>query len=214
MEAHHKGQRKTPMNKKAGGRPKRPATSLAKDAISYPEDLQGLIAFHGHLCPGLLIGYRATQLGLRRLKVKAAQDEELIAIVENKSCSVDAVQFLSSCTFGKGNLFYHPYGKQVFIFARRPSGEAIRISLRKEAEEGLPERRPARRRQFTSRLFTAPDKDLFKARRITVAIPPPAQIYSSLPCQACGELVMEIAGRMAHGKFLCQSCLEAEITES
>jgi len=185
----------------------------AKAPIPYPEDLQGLIAFHGHLCPGLLIGYRATLLGLKRLKVKAAQDEELISIVENKSCSVDAVQFLASCTFGKGNLFYRPYGKQVFTFARRPSGEAVRIALRAEAEEGLPQERRARRWKFTARLLSAKDGDLFKARRLTITLPSPAQVFPSPPCQDCGEPVMETAARMAHGKLLCQPCFEARTPE-
>ena len=189
-----------------------PPFPQTKEAAAYPEDLERLIAFHGHLCPGLLIGYRATRLGLKQLKVKAARDEELIAIVENKSCSTDAVQFLASCTFGKGNLFYRPFGKQVFTFARRPSGEAVRVSLRKEAEEGLPARRPARRREFTRRLLSAPGRELFKARRLTISLPLPAQIYPSLPCQACGEPVMEIAARIAHGKLLCQPCLEAQIS--
>ena len=189
------------------------ASLTVKEAISYPKDLQKLIAFHGHLCPGLLIGYRATLLGLKRLKVKAAQDEELISIVENKSCSVDAVQFLASCTFGKGNLFYRPYGKQVFTFARRPSGEAVRVALRAEAEEDLPAGRAARRRKFTARLLSAKDTDLFKARGLTIILPSPAQVFPSLPCQACKEPVMETAARMARGKLLCQPCFEARTSE-
>ena len=44
---------------------------------NYP-GLEGLIAFHGHICPGLVIGYRATLAGLERLGVNRAEDEELI----------------------------------------------------------------------------------------------------------------------------------------
>ena len=134
----------------------------------------------------------------------------MIALVENKSCSIDAVQFMASCTFGKGNLYYHPYGKQVFTFARRPSGEAVRVSLRKEADSGLPQKRAARRRAFTHRLLSAPDKDLFRVRRIVLTLPPPAQVFPSLPCHSCGEPVMEAAARMAHGRLLCQPCFEAK----
>lgn len=186
---------------------------MSKGEIAHPEDLQRLIAFHGHLCPGLLIGYRATRLGLRRLNLRAARDEELIAIVENNSCSADAVQFLASCTFGKGNLFYRPFGKQAFTFARRPSGEAVRVSLRREAEEGLPENRPARRREFTRRLLSAADRELFTSKMIHITLPPPAQVYRSLPCEACGEPVMEIAARIVHGKVLCQPCFKAETSK-
>jgi formylmethanofuran dehydrogenase subunit E len=216
MRTSQKSEKRAFLGKgKGAGSASRKGISLsAKESISYAEDLSRLVSFHGHLCPGLLIGYRATLLGLKRLQVKAAQDEELISIVENNSCSADAVQFLASCTFGKGNFFYRPYGKQVFTFARRPSGEAVRIALRAEAEEGLPEERRARRKEFTERLLSATDRDLFKVRRLAIPLPPPAQVYPSLPCQACGESVMETAARMARGKLLCQPCFEAHTLQS
>ena len=67
-----------------------------------PKDLAMAVEFHGHLCPGLTIGYLAAKVGLERLGIGRAEDEELIAIVENDSCAVDAVQVLTGCTFGKG----------------------------------------------------------------------------------------------------------------
>ncbi|NIP44160.1 MAG: formylmethanofuran dehydrogenase, partial [candidate division Zixibacteria bacterium] len=54
---------------------------------------------------------------------------ELVAVVENDSCAVDAVQVLTGCTFGKGNLFFRDYGKQVYTFFRRPSGDFLRIAI-------------------------------------------------------------------------------------
>jgi formylmethanofuran dehydrogenase subunit E len=70
-----------------------------------PADLDKVVAFHGHLCPGLLIGYRAAKAARQALGLAApSQDEELVAVVENNSCSVDAFQVLLSTTFGKGNL--------------------------------------------------------------------------------------------------------------
>lgn len=209
MRVHQGGQRKDSMNRIKDLLPHGGDSPADRKPLSCPEKLQQLISFHGHICPGLLIGYRATLLGLKHLRLRAAQDEEMIALVENKSCSVDAVQFMASCTFGKGNLYYYPYGKQVFTFAKRPSGEAVRVSLRREADAGLPQKRAARRKAFTHRLLSAPDKDLFKVRRIVLPLPPPAQVFPSLPCHSCREPVMEAAARMTHGKLLCQPCFEA-----
>jgi formylmethanofuran dehydrogenase subunit E len=62
-----------------------------------------IITFHGHSCPGLAIGYRMTKAGLAFLTGSRSADEELVAIVENDACGVDALQMLSGCTFGKGN---------------------------------------------------------------------------------------------------------------
>ena len=70
------------------------------------------VKFHGHACPGLAIGYRVANLALKELGGRA-RDEELVAIVENNSCAVDAIQLICGCTFGKGNLIFKDFGKQV-----------------------------------------------------------------------------------------------------
>ena len=86
------------------------------------------IKFHGHACPGLAIGYRVASLALKELGLRA-RDEELVAIVENNSCAVDAIQLICGCTFGKGNFIFKDFGKQVYTFIRRPQTEAIRIDI-------------------------------------------------------------------------------------
>ena len=68
-----------------------------------PEELQPLIAFHGHFCPGILIGWRAAKLAMKLLGTSRDKEEEMVAITENDACGVDAVQFILGCTFGKGN---------------------------------------------------------------------------------------------------------------
>ena len=79
-----------------------------------------VVSFHGHACPGLAFGYRVAEVALQELGDKA-EDEELVAVVENNSCAVDAIQVMAGCTFGKGNLIFKDYGKQVYTFIRRPS---------------------------------------------------------------------------------------------
>ncbi len=87
-----------------------------------------VVAFHGHACPGLALGYRVALYALRKLAGRAS-DEELVAIVENNSCAVDAVQVMTGCTFGKGNLIFRDYGKQVYTFIDRTSGSGVRIAI-------------------------------------------------------------------------------------
>src|SRR6266540_1461985 len=88
-----------------------------------------VVDFHGHSCPGLALGYRVSLRALREFGVDRSGDEELVAIVENNSCAVDAVQVMTGCTFGKGNLIFRDFGKQVYTFIRRPSGKGLRISI-------------------------------------------------------------------------------------
>jgi formylmethanofuran dehydrogenase subunit E len=42
--------------------------------------------FHGHICPGIAIGYRAAQVLMDRLGVRKAPDEERVAVVETDAC--------------------------------------------------------------------------------------------------------------------------------
>ncbi|HEY6012281.1 MAG TPA: formylmethanofuran dehydrogenase subunit E family protein, partial [Nitrospirota bacterium] len=92
------------------------------------EDLRDVVQFHGHLCPGLSLGFRVAKAALRELGAERPQDEELVAVVENDSCAVDAIQFITGCTFGKGNLIFRDYGKHVYTFFNRRSGKGVRIS--------------------------------------------------------------------------------------
>ena len=50
--------------------------------------------------------------------------------MENDSCAVDAIQVVTGCTFGKGNLIFFDFGKQSYTFASRDSGEAVRVSMK------------------------------------------------------------------------------------
>lgn len=173
--------------------------------------LKELIAFHGHLCPGLALGYRATRAGLEALGVERARDEELIAIVENDSCSVDAVQFLAGATFGKGNMFFRDYGKQVFTFARRDRQPAIRVALKWGAMEGPSASgsepgSDAWRQERIDHILGAPVAELFEVRESEIELPAEAKIRRSVRCDRCGEPVMETRTVSREGATLCQEC--------
>lgn len=176
----------------------------------YP-GLETLIEFHGHICPGLAIGYRATMAGLERLGVQRAGDEELIAIVENDSCSVDAAQLLAGTTFGKGNFFFRDYGKQVFTFARRDDKHAVRISLKPDTMGPPPADKGAGwRQERIDFILEAPLDDLFTVRDVDIELPPPASIRRSVICESCGEPVMETRTINQNEKILCRDCAGQE----
>ena len=79
-----------------------------------PEDLRYCIAFHGHLCPGLVYGYIVAKGAMDLLGIERAEDEEIVVISENDTCAVDALQVLLGTTTGKGNLILKDYGKNAF----------------------------------------------------------------------------------------------------
>lgn len=179
------------------------------DFNDIPEDLARTADFHGHLCPGLVLGYRAVKAAMERGGWERPEDEELICVAENDSCSVDAVQFLAGCTFGKGNLYFRDHGKQVFTFvSRRDPKKGIRISLRPDAwpsSEGDtdPEER---RRAAMERFLALPLEELFRVDEVEVDLPPEAEIRPSILCDRCGEPTMETKAVREGDNVVCVPC--------
>ena len=183
--------------------------------------------FHGHVCPGSAIGYHAAEIAIKELSSSRSEDEEFLAIVENDSCSVDAVQVVTGCTFGKGNLIFKDHGKQVFTFVNRNTGGALRVSLSKNIDEIDPEfselRKKAfsesagkeekiefekRKNEFSQKILDMPDDELFKIEHVKIQIPEEARMFPSVKCAKCGEMVAEHRARVENGNFVCIPCFE------
>jgi formylmethanofuran dehydrogenase subunit E len=183
-----------------------------------------VVEFHGHSCPGLALGYRVGQRVLREFRGRA-EDEELVAIVENNSCAVDAVQVMTGCTFGKGNLVFRDYGKQVYTFLDRPSGKGIRVSVdskrpvETEEEKAAWEKyakgdRSKRVVQFVHDrkavkiryILESDEKELMAVSKVRGKLPAEAEIYRSIVCEGCGEKVAEPKVRIRSGRLLCIPC--------
>jgi formylmethanofuran dehydrogenase subunit E len=166
---------------------------------------EAIIAFHGHSCPGLAIGYRMTKAGLTFLAGSRSADEELVAIVENNACGVDALQFLSGCTFGKGNLIFKDYGKHVYTLYDRMSKKGVRVVFNGRA---VTKDKRKDREQFTTWLLTAPEEEIVVLQEVRIEEPAPARIVKSVTCAFCGESVMETRTRQINGKQACIPCAE------
>ena len=158
-----------------------------------------------------------------------SQDEELVAVVENRSCAVDAIQVVSGCTFGKGNLVLKDYGKQVYTFLNRPDGEGVRVSVKwisppedqemtscwqrfsqgDRSAEVMRAIKAHKGRKILA-ILEADTADLFEIRRVKEQLPDQARVYPSIRCARCGEKVMEPMILMADNRPLCPPCVETE----
>jgi len=164
-----------------------------------------LMAFHGHSCPGLAIGYRMSKAALAFLSDSRAEDEEIVAIVENDACGVDALQCLSGCTFGKGNLIFKDYGKHVYTLYSRGSRKGVRVVFN---ARNVPENVRGDRDQFINWLLTAPEEEVVSLKEVQIDEPEPARIMSSVECEFCGESVMKTRTREVSGKLACIPCAD------
>jgi formylmethanofuran dehydrogenase subunit E len=105
-----------------------------KEERSMLVDLQlKLVAdFHGHLCPDLVTGYKASQYALDTLALERLWGGDLRAIVENTTSAVDAVQRLTGCTVANRRLRLYDYGRHVYTFVCG-EGLGLRLALSRQA---------------------------------------------------------------------------------
>lgn len=167
--------------------------------MSGKSDWERCVAFHGHVCGGLTIGYKAAQYAISLLKLTFSQDENVVCIAENDACGVDAIQVMLGCSVGKGNLLFHIMGKQAFNIYERNSGNSVRLVLR-PTPEGL-----TREESLDYLTRTAPE-DLFDVKPTTLKIPERARIFDSYICDCCGEKTGANWIRLRGNQKLCLDC--------
>lgn len=166
---------------------------------------EDVVSFHGHRCPGLAIGYRMARSALEALtgKLVGAEDEELVAIVESDACGVDALQVITGCTLGKGNLIRRDHGKLVYTVISRRSGEAVRVCYHGQR---VPEAIGDDRDATIEWILSAPESDIVSIQQTSAAPPPTARIRDSLFCTRCGERVIDSRAASVDGKAVCIPC--------
>lgn len=193
------------------------------------EEFKRCAEFHGHICPGLSMGYRAVKGCMDALKETRAEDEELVAIVETDACSADAVQVLTGCTFGKGNFIYKDYGKNALTLLSRKTGKGVRASLLPDAFSLDPEHQALMKKVMRGEA-TGEEKNLFQKRHlersydilerpleylfyikdVEMTLPAKARIEPSVICDGCGEGAMSSKLDVVDGKKLCRGCIDAQ----
>jgi formylmethanofuran dehydrogenase subunit E len=198
---------------------------MAEVSTLLPKDFEKCVAFHGHLCPGLALGFRAARVLMERLDVRRAGDEELVAIVETDACGADAIQVMTGCTFGKGNFIFKNYGKHAFTLTDRKKGRAVRACLRPgcleadpgplslfervQNDEASPEEiarfRELQRKQ-AQKVLEADIGFLFKIEEISPDIPPKSRVTESGMCDLCGELTKIDLLSEIDGQRACLPC--------
>ena len=188
-------------------------------------DLKRCVDFHGHLCPGLSIGFQATKVLMKTIGIERVGDEEIIAIVENDACGADAIQVMTGCTFGKGNFLFRNYGKHAFTLGARKSGKAVRACLRADALIPNPARLALmekvqagntsedERKEFwrlqtieAERILQSEPDSLFNVATVSMELPPKARVVKTGQCDLCGEPVRVDFLAVIGEKKICPAC--------
>ena len=158
-------------------------------------------AFHGHVCGGLTIGYKAALYAVELLNLSFSEDEQVACIAENDACGVDAIQVILGCSVGKGNLLFHMRGKQAFSFYNRANGKSVRLVLKPRPAEMTKDE------AFRYYQECSPE-DMFEVKEATIVLPERARLFDSYPCECCGEETGANWIRIAGGRKLCLDCYQ------
>ena len=160
------------------------------------------VAFHGHECGGLTIGYKASLYAIELLELEFSDDEQVVCIAENDACGVDAISVMLGCSIGKGNLLFHMRGKSAYSFYNRKNGKSVRLML-KPRPQGM-----TKEESFAYYQACRPE-EMFEVKQTTLSLPEKARLFDSYVCDCCGETAGANWIRLVGDKKVCLDCCES-----
>ena len=192
------------------------------------DDLKSCVEFHGHICPGLIYGYRVAKEAMKLMNIGRSVDEEMVAICENDSCAVDALQVMLGTLAGKGNLIIKNFGKNAYMVLSRSKRQAYRFSRKthydytgKDKSEfdrleaavaagtaSEDDRRNLKRLKISD-LLARPFEEIFTTTEVLFDEPLYAPLAPSEPCAICSEMTMATKMmKLSDGRQVCIPCSE------
>lgn len=155
-----------------------------------------------------------------------ATDEEVVAICENDSCAVDALQILLGTAAGKGNLIIRDYGKNAYTIISRSLCRAYRFSRHGHYAYDGPDKDEFKRLEASLAAGTASEEDPITLKRLKISDllerpfdeiftttevpfeePDYAPLAPSEACAVCGEMTMKTKMiKLGNSKLVCIPC--------
>jgi len=174
---------------------------------TYPEALDFIRSFHGHVAPGLVIGLKMVDWAREQLP----EDILFDGVCETSSCLPDAVQMLTPCTVGNNWLTIKDLGRFALTLYDKFNGNGVRVFLDPTKLQQWPEffdwfykRKPRLEQDFDRLLEEIRQAGADCLSRTTATIHPSYRVKTSKgrigTCPLCGE-----AYPMRHGG-ICRGC--------
>ncbi len=170
----------------------------------YEVFLSKVKSFHGHVCPGIVLGTRMTLAAMRHLGLDPhRENRNIIAYAEIDRCMTDAVMVITGCSLGRRSLKHVDYGKFAVTLVNQETGRAVRAIVNGDfSGQGDMEER--------KRMIAAiPDERLITLQKVQMNIPEcdlPGFPRKTAVCSACGEQIMDGRDVDRDGAVLCRGC--------
>lgn len=178
---------------------------------SFDELLEETVSFHGHLCPGQVLGIRMVLAGCRELGIERPRGsgKKLVVFVEIDRCATDSIQALTGVSLGKRTLKHLDYGKMAATFVDVPGRRAVRVSARDEARvlasrwaPGEPGYRSA---QIAAYQVMA-EAELLRIEPVTIEPGWLDRPRRRISCEVCGEGINYLREVPLDGRTVCRPC--------
>jgi formylmethanofuran dehydrogenase subunit E len=132
---------------------------------------EDVVLFHSHNCETLALWYRMSVAAMRFLKCGRLDAGELICIVNHECCGIDAVQAVTGCTCGNGNLIIRSSSSDVLTLYDTASEHAVRVTpmLTVDRERPLPPEPDMPEEEKVHQILETPDDELLICTRIPVS---------------------------------------------
>jgi formylmethanofuran dehydrogenase subunit E len=180
-------------------------------ARSFDSLLLEAVRFHGHECPGQVLGVRMVLAGCRAIGIDQPREagKDLVVFVEIDRCATDAIQALTGVSLGKRTLKHLDYGKMAATFVHVPSRKAVRVvardSARARAREWAPYA-PSERDGQISAYKGMPESELLALQAVQIDPGWLDRRRIRVFCQSCGEGVNYEREVAIGNRTLCRSC--------
>jgi formylmethanofuran dehydrogenase subunit E len=183
--------------------------------------LQKAASFHGHYCPGTVIGVRMGLAGLRELEItdpKGSQRKDLMVFVETDRCPVDAIAHVTGCKISNRNLKFFDWGKMASTFFNIKTGKAVRVlcpegtrdqvDLYAHGEYGTDKH--GQKAKAVDAYKVMPEDEIFVIQQVNMLVQPEEKVKYRVICESCGESVNDHRDVTKDGKVLCKPCATGE----
>jgi formylmethanofuran dehydrogenase subunit E len=191
-------------------------TDLIPPAAALPEPhfdelLAEAVRFHGHLCPGQVLGVRMALAGCRAIGLEQPRDagKALVVFVEIDRCATDAIQAITGVSLGKRTLKHMDYGKTAATFVNVTRGIAVRVVARDDARAlvaGWAPGEPDPRRAQIVAYRVMPEPELLRLDPVTVSPGWLDRQRVRVCCEGCGESVNYGREIIVDARVLCRPC--------
>ena len=183
--------------------------------------LEKAAEFHGHLCPGTVIGTRMALVGMAEIDItdpKGSQKKDFMVYIETDRCPVDAISVVTGARISRRNLKFLDWGKVAATFVNLKSNKAVRITCPDStrdiadnyADGEYGDDKDGRKAKEVDAYKVMPEKELFIIRNVKVEITPFSKEKFKVKCDSCGETVNDHKEIVIAGKIMCRPCGEGK----